>query len=148
MPISMSATRSTLCSREGRRPVPGPRWRPQPSRPCELRHHGQPYRLVLTSRLTFGRRGEAGAATGVRQKTWVRQATRGAPAGVEEGDAARAQDPEPVTRRRSETETGFDGFVAASADPLLRPAYLLVWDLTEAEDLVQECLLRVAKRWP
>jgi RNA polymerase sigma-70 factor (sigma-E family) len=31
---------------------------------------------------------------------------------------------------------------------LLRTAYLVVWDLTEAEDLVQECLLKVARRWP
>jgi RNA polymerase sigma-70 factor (sigma-E family) len=31
---------------------------------------------------------------------------------------------------------------------LLRTAYLVVWDIGEAEDLVQECLLRVARRWP
>jgi RNA polymerase sigma-70 factor (sigma-E family) len=42
----------------------------------------------------------------------------------------------------------FEHFVAESSDPLLRTAYLIVWDLSEAEDLVQECLLTVARRWP
>jgi RNA polymerase sigma-70 factor (sigma-E family) len=42
----------------------------------------------------------------------------------------------------------FDKFVAAHADDLLRTAYLIVWDEGEAEDLVQECLLKVARRWP
>ena len=47
-------------------------------------------------------------------------------------------------RRRAE----FERFVAESTDPLLRAAYLVVGDLVEAEDLVQECLIKVAKRWP
>jgi RNA polymerase sigma-70 factor (sigma-E family) len=42
----------------------------------------------------------------------------------------------------------FERFVAESTDTLLRTAYLVVWDLPEAEDLVQECLLSVARRWP
>src|SRR5436305_14970761 len=42
----------------------------------------------------------------------------------------------------------FDQFVAAHVDDLLRTAYLIVWDEAEAEDLVQECLLKVARRWP
>jgi RNA polymerase sigma-70 factor (sigma-E family) len=42
----------------------------------------------------------------------------------------------------------FDRFVNDSTDGLLRTAYLIVWDLQEAEDLVQETLLKVAKRWP
>jgi RNA polymerase sigma-70 factor (sigma-E family) len=42
----------------------------------------------------------------------------------------------------------FDQFVAAHVDDLLRTAYLIVWDEGEAEDLVQECLLRIARRWP
>jgi RNA polymerase sigma-70 factor (sigma-E family) len=42
----------------------------------------------------------------------------------------------------------FDQFVAAHVDDLLRTAYLIVWDEGEAEDLVQECLLKVARRWP
>jgi RNA polymerase sigma-70 factor (sigma-E family) len=42
----------------------------------------------------------------------------------------------------------FDRFVAESADGLLRTAYLMVGDLQEAEDVVQETLLKVAKRWP
>ena len=47
-------------------------------------------------------------------------------------------------RRRAE----FEQFVTESSAALLRTAYLVVWDLTEAEDLVQECLLAVARRWP
>jgi DNA-directed RNA polymerase specialized sigma24 family protein len=40
----------------------------------------------------------------------------------------------------------FDRFVAAHVDDLLRTAYLIAWDEAEAEDLVQECLLKVARR--
>jgi RNA polymerase sigma-70 factor (sigma-E family) len=47
-------------------------------------------------------------------------------------------------RRRAE----FDQFVNESSAALLRTAYLVAWDLTDAEDLVQECLLAVARRWP
>jgi RNA polymerase sigma-70 factor (sigma-E family) len=42
----------------------------------------------------------------------------------------------------------FDQFVARHVDDLLRTAYLIVWEEAEAEDLVQECLLKVARRWP
>ncbi|HUA47481.1 MAG TPA: SigE family RNA polymerase sigma factor [Solirubrobacteraceae bacterium] len=42
----------------------------------------------------------------------------------------------------------FDSFVEQSTDGLLRTAYLIVGDLPEAEDLVQETLLKVAGRWP
>ena len=42
----------------------------------------------------------------------------------------------------------FDQFVATHVDDLLRTAYLIVWEQAEAEDLVQECLLKVARRWP
>jgi DNA-directed RNA polymerase specialized sigma24 family protein len=42
----------------------------------------------------------------------------------------------------------FERFVNANTDALLRTAYLVGWDLPEAEDLVQETLLKVAKRWP
>jgi RNA polymerase sigma-70 factor (sigma-E family) len=41
----------------------------------------------------------------------------------------------------------FDSFVAQSTDALLRTAYLIVGDLPEAEDLVQDTLLKVAGRW-
>ena len=44
--------------------------------------------------------------------------------------------------------TDFDQFVTAHVDELLRTAYLIAWDEGEAEDLVQECLLKVARRWP
>jgi RNA polymerase sigma-70 factor (sigma-E family) len=42
----------------------------------------------------------------------------------------------------------FEQFVAANAGRLLRTACLVTWDDNEAEDLVQECFLRVAKHWP
>src|SRR5512135_2855366 len=42
----------------------------------------------------------------------------------------------------------FDRFVADSSDTLLRTAHLIVWDLGKAEDLVQETLFEVARRWP
>ena len=42
----------------------------------------------------------------------------------------------------------FDRFVAAQSRSLLTTATLLTWDLGEAEDIVQECLLRVARQWP
>ncbi len=41
----------------------------------------------------------------------------------------------------------FDRFAREHAQGLLRTAYLVVWDAGEAEDLVQECLLKVARRW-
>jgi RNA polymerase sigma-70 factor (sigma-E family) len=41
----------------------------------------------------------------------------------------------------------FENFVAHNADALIRTAYLIVWDLPEAEDLVQETLLKVAGGW-
>jgi RNA polymerase sigma-70 factor (sigma-E family) len=51
-------------------------------------------------------------------------------------------------RRGAVARQGFDQFVADAADGLLRSAYLITWDLPDAEDLVQECLFRVARRWP
>ncbi|HEX4190369.1 MAG TPA: SigE family RNA polymerase sigma factor [Marmoricola sp.] len=42
---------------------------------------------------------------------------------------------------------GFDAFVAASSDRLLRTAYLLCGDRGHAEDLVQTALMRTARRW-
>jgi RNA polymerase sigma-70 factor (sigma-E family) len=41
----------------------------------------------------------------------------------------------------------FDEFVAAHVRDLMNTAYLLSRDESGAEDLVQECLVRVAKRW-
>jgi RNA polymerase sigma-70 factor (sigma-E family) len=55
--------------------------------------------------------------------------------------------PAPGTRAQR-TKADFEQFVTASSDALLRTAYLVVWDAVEAEDLVQECLLAVARRWP
>jgi DNA-directed RNA polymerase specialized sigma24 family protein len=39
----------------------------------------------------------------------------------------------------------FGTFVRSSLDGLRRTAYLITWDATEAEDLVQECLFRVSR---
>ena len=51
-------------------------------------------------------------------------------------------------RHQSQLKIDFDRFVAETAEPLLRSAYLITWDFAEAEDLVQECLFKVARRWP
>jgi RNA polymerase sigma-70 factor (sigma-E family) len=50
--------------------------------------------------------------------------------------------------RRGGRRVEFEHFVDGCAGDLLRTAYLIVSDLAEAEDLVQETLLRVARRWP
>ncbi len=42
----------------------------------------------------------------------------------------------------------FDPFVASNLEQLLKTAYLITWDVGEAEDLVQDCLFKVARRWP
>jgi DNA-directed RNA polymerase specialized sigma24 family protein len=42
----------------------------------------------------------------------------------------------------------FDRFVADNSDQLIQTAYLIVRDRREAEDLLQETLFKVAKRWP
>ena len=41
----------------------------------------------------------------------------------------------------------FEGFAAEASDSLLRTGYLMTGDVRDAEDLVQETLLRVARRW-
>jgi RNA polymerase sigma-70 factor (sigma-E family) len=50
--------------------------------------------------------------------------------------------------RAQRVRADFEQFVTASSDALLRTAYLVVWDAAEAQDLVQDCLLAVARRWP
>jgi RNA polymerase sigma-70 factor (sigma-E family) len=50
--------------------------------------------------------------------------------------------------RTERARAEFESFVATHSEWLLRIAYLITWDLAEAEDLTQECLLRVARRWP
>lgn len=42
----------------------------------------------------------------------------------------------------------FERFVTDRTGPLLRTAYLMAGNLAEAEDLVQEAMLRVARIWP
>lgn len=49
---------------------------------------------------------------------------------------------------RGDTSKDFETFVALSTAPLLRDAYLVTWELQSAEDITQECLFRVAQRWP
>ena len=41
----------------------------------------------------------------------------------------------------------FEAFTAACTDELIRTGFLMVDDLSEAKDLVQETLIRVARRW-
>jgi RNA polymerase sigma-70 factor (sigma-E family) len=55
---------------------------------------------------------------------------------------------ERVNRRHAKTKAEFDLFVTESAEGLLRTASLMTWDVAAAEDLVQECFLRVSRRWP
>ena len=49
-----------------------------------------------------------------------------------------------LVRRRDD---GFDAFAASTTRDLLRTASLIVWDPSVAEDVVQESLLQVARRW-
>jgi RNA polymerase sigma-70 factor (sigma-E family) len=46
------------------------------------------------------------------------------------------------------TREEFDRFVEEACEPLLRAVYLIVRDASAAEDVVQETLMRVARRWP
>jgi RNA polymerase sigma-70 factor (sigma-E family) len=49
--------------------------------------------------------------------------------------------------RHTALEREFDCFATEVSGPLLRTACLMTGDASEAEDLVQETLLRVARRW-
>lgn len=50
--------------------------------------------------------------------------------------------------RRARARVEFERFAAAHADGLLRAAYLMVGDRGDAEDIVQEGMLRLARKWP
>jgi RNA polymerase sigma-70 factor (sigma-E family) len=50
--------------------------------------------------------------------------------------------------KRSRAHTEFERFAAVHADGLIRAAYLMVGDRGDAEDIVQECMLRLARKWP
>jgi RNA polymerase sigma-70 factor (sigma-E family) len=45
-------------------------------------------------------------------------------------------------------DDGFEAFAANTTGGLLRTVSLIVWDPSLAEDVVQECLLQVVRRWP
>jgi len=49
--------------------------------------------------------------------------------------------------RDAVSDRQFDGFAAEVSDTLFRTGYLMTGDAGEAEDLVQETFLRVARRW-
>lgn len=49
---------------------------------------------------------------------------------------------------RSTARGEFERFSATYADGLLRTAYLMTGDRGDAEDVVQECMLLVARKWP
>jgi RNA polymerase sigma-70 factor (sigma-E family) len=49
--------------------------------------------------------------------------------------------------RHGASRREFDCFAAQAWDPLLRAGYLMTGDAKDAEDLVQETLLKVARRW-
>ena len=51
-------------------------------------------------------------------------------------------------RPGARTRAAFERFAAEHADALLRTAFLMTGDRFEAEDLAQECMLRVARAWP
>jgi DNA-directed RNA polymerase specialized sigma24 family protein len=46
------------------------------------------------------------------------------------------------------TTREFERFVTESTNGLYRSAFLMTWDAGESEDLVQDALLKVARRWP
>ncbi len=48
----------------------------------------------------------------------------------------------------SDARRDFEHFIADSTPGLLKTATLLTWDVSEAEDLLQETYFRAAKRWP
>jgi RNA polymerase sigma-70 factor (sigma-E family) len=50
--------------------------------------------------------------------------------------------------KSSRAHSEFERFAAANADGLIRTAYLMVGDRGDAEDIVQECMLRLARKWP
>jgi RNA polymerase sigma-70 factor (sigma-E family) len=81
---------------------------------------------------------------------WASAATFLGSRGVEIGDEHFWTRKTQLTRLvgRNQAKDEFEQFVASSAADLLRTGFLVVWDLSTAEDLVQECLLQVARRWP
>ena len=52
-----------------------------------------------------------------------------------------------MSRRPGRRDDGFEDFAGSTTGNLLRTASLIVWDPSLAEDVVQEGLLKVARRW-
>jgi RNA polymerase sigma-70 factor (sigma-E family) len=50
--------------------------------------------------------------------------------------------------RTSRAHTEFERFARGHTDGLVRTAYLMVGDRGDAEDIAQECMLRLARKWP
>jgi RNA polymerase sigma-70 factor (sigma-E family) len=48
----------------------------------------------------------------------------------------------------ADADPSFGAFVDKHVDDLFKTAVLVTWDDGEAEDLVQDCLMKMAKRWP
>jgi len=52
-----------------------------------------------------------------------------------------------AARRGGEVQREFEGLVVAATDRLFRLGYLMTFDAAETEELVQETLWRIARRW-
>jgi hypothetical protein len=88
----------------------------------------------------------SGTPFSLRQIFCRRQATFCLAQGVKEYDGPwRGSLTPPV--RRNQRRAAFDQFVAETTGSLLRTAYLVTGDAGHAEDLVQESLFKIARRW-
>jgi RNA polymerase sigma-70 factor (sigma-E family) len=81
-----------------------------------------------------------------RQPGWNLLVLRGGLTSHERSEDHPWPDMDLLKRTRAHTE--FERFAAMEADGLIRTAYLMVGDRGDAEDIVQECMLRLAGKWP
>jgi RNA polymerase sigma-70 factor (sigma-E family) len=129
--------RLKTCPHGCRPRVPCASWRrilqsslPGPGR--DTAHGSMRHSDIIVARLTSDSRGNFSGQPGLSTSDACEPST------TSEGLALR-----PPSRRHAE----FEVFVAASADRLVRTAFLLVGDTGDAEDLSQETLAKVARRW-